>query len=650
VIRKLTVILLSGVICLLGATSALAYNEAPMLKELVDAGKLPVVEQRLPEEPLVVEPLEEIGQYGGTLHRYTGTQQGNPAVDIFSLVTQLLVRWDPPDFKTVVPNILRDWELSEDGKTATFHLRKGLKWSDGVPFTADDIMFWYEDVLLLSDELGIGWIKPSFTQGGELWKVEKVDDYTVQLHFASPYCSLLLGNVLSGQVGWEASWGGMGMFLPKHYLKQFHKNYVPEETLNEMAKEEGLADWVELFVQKLELISFGIPLDPDCPSLCPWLIKEKSTEMWVLERNPYFWKVDTAGNQLPYIDKIILRCVSNKEIVVGKVLSGEVDFTDRYSSVGIEDYPLLKKGEKEGGYRIFFWDSSGGNMGFQLSLTPADPVLRKIFEDVRFRQALSLAINREEINEVCFLGLGKIPGLSTRPGSLFYESPEEMGIRTYHEYNPEEANQLLDEMGLKWDSRGLWRLMPDGRKLSWLVSVTTSTYMSATEMVKDYWKDIGIDVKLKLVEGSLAYEERGYAGEVVSAVGVGSGEGLGLQFMVEPIAAAPIFANPWAMWAGKYGLWYDTEGEEGEEPPELLKNQLRLAEQMQNAVSKEEMIRLGKKLLRVAAENLWTIRIVDNPVPVVVKNNLRNVPEENWTSWGVFDEVPLQPSQFFFKK
>jgi len=323
--RKLVVVLISGTISLLlgmGSVMAAKYNEAPMLKIKVAAGELPPVEERLPEEPLVIPVVEEIGEYGETMHINTLNPGcwGAGGWQIINFECMLRIA---PDGKTILPNLAKDYKLSENGKTLTLYLRKGIRWSDGAPFTADDILFWYEDVIL-NDELTP--VKPKrWSPGGELMKVEKMDDYTVRLHFARSYPLVTI------QLARNANRGGF--YLPKHYLKQFHPRYVPMEKLEKMTEKEGYDYWYQLFNRKRD-DGWGGKAGVGYPTLRSHVLIEKKEEVYIAGRNPYYWKVDPAGNQLPYIDKVVVVGVlSNRELLDGNIISGQVDYASEQTSL-----------------------------------------------------------------------------------------------------------------------------------------------------------------------------------------------------------------------------------------------------------------------------------------------------------------------------
>lgn len=636
--RKLTIMLLSGLVCLLGATSALGakYNEAPMLKIKVAAGELPPVERRLPEKPVVVQPIEEIGQYGGTVRiPYVGA---NWVLDVtFIRGVEPLLRLDT-DLKTIVPNLADKWEFSEDGKTLTIYLLRGIKWSDGVPFNTDDIMFWYEDILL-NKELTPA-IKSTLRPGGEVIKVEKVDDYTVRMRFATPYPLM--------EIMFVSPYGVIKPFEPAHHLKQFHIKYNPKA--DELAKENGFDYWYQYLNKKRARMWINVPLEPDLPTLGAFRCAKKETDYYIFERNPYYWKVDPEGNQLPYIDKVLSTMVSNKEVLNGKIVSGEADFGWMFTH--LVDYTLYKENEKSGNYRVMPWPGALLTV-YEPNQTHKDPVLRKIFQDVRFRRALSLAINREEINDVVYFGLGVPSQMTLLPGSSYFE-PEFQ--KAYVEYNPEKANQLLDEMGLEWDTNHEYRLRPDGKRLGWLTQywIAHVFHEPENELVKEYWGEIGLKVDFKGISSDL-YMARSDANLIDMGIWCGAYLGdVGMALM--PAYFVPMCETWENAWCKEWARWCLSEGKEGEEPPGKVKKLYEWWQKMNITMDKEDKVRLGKKIMASQAENLWCIGTVAQ-LPLylcIVKDNLANFPKVDRSTPPIDDATAYNyawhPEQLFLKR
>lgn len=608
--------------CLIGVTSALAvkYNEAPMLQAKVAAGELPPVEERVSGEPQVVKPVEKIGRYGGTLHMIDDTG-GN-----VGMITQIAPFALAQDFQAgthefykgiaegkIVADFAKGGEFSNDKKTFTLYFRRGVKWSDGVPLTADDFLFWWEDIVKNKDLTPI--IDPLLKPGGKLMKVEKVNDYTVRFHFSVPnkwfkYHLYMLYNPF------KITW-------PKHYLKEFHIKY--NSNANELAKKEGFDHWWNLLAAKRYR-------NPDLPVITAWKTVEYKPGRWVLERNPYFWKVDTAGNQLPYIDKIVCSITKNKEVFNAKVITGQIDYTAK--ALSFSDIPLFRANEEKGDYRCLLWDVPMGAMpSIIINQTyKEDPVLGEVFLDKRFRQALSLAINRKEANEVAYFGLSEPKQATVLPGSKFGE-PE--FYTAYAEYSPEKANQLLDEMGLKWDKDHKWRVRPDAKALTIVVEDidvgAIRGYSKIRPLLKEYWEEIGVKTILKTIDLGLFTTRRQGSGLQVTLWSLDNFNDLNIQMMGPWLIPGTAYGGGW--YAPLWDIWVKSEGKSGEEPPEEVKRMRELWLKMCDSEDEEEVIKLGKEIFSIQAENLYYIGVVGGVrQAVVVRNNLRNVPEQ--TVWA----------------
>jgi len=630
-VRKLMVILLAGALCLLGITPVFAqkvystlgeyekltgnkiekFNEASMLRTKVAAGEIPPVEERLPDEPLVVKPLEEIGSYGGTLY-LCETEPVSGELEI-TMGEQTAFGRISLDGKTIEPNLAKGWKMSDDYKTLTLYLRKGLKWSDGAPFTADDVLFWYEDIFLNKD---LTPVKPkNLCPGGKPVVVKKLDDYTVQFQFAAPYPSAL-----------EIIPLAYDLYDAKHFMKKYHIKYNPDA--KKMAKEQGYDHWWQLFNAYRghwpPLVGFHRP------QITAWILEKMDASrntFWV--RNPYYYKVDTAGNQLPYIDRINFMRVSSPEIVVMKALAGEL--SSCVDVLSITDYPIIKKNEEKGGYDTSLGILARGEasaMAYAFNYTHKDPVLKKIFNDIRFRQATSLAINRDEISRTIFYGK-TTPFTAPVPSS--WPGFEDWMATYYAEYDPDRANKLLDEMGLKWDKNHQYRLRPDGKPLT-IVGEFTLAWLGdyprkVIELIKEDWKKIGINliIKQQLVEATLSRKMQSNDHDMCFWNSDGASEFQGRAWY--PIRLLP----PWhwtglAMGGPEWRKWYDTNGKLGEEPPEEIKRVFKLYEDWRaTARGTKEYEKLSRDLIAINVKNMWLIGTVSaGPRPIIKKKNLRN--------------------------
>ena len=612
-------------------------HEAPSLAALVKAGKLDPVAARLPKDPALVVPYAEIGQYGGTAYIGRMSRLNWSDAQMIGISYEPVTRL-ASDWRTIVPNVCKSYEISGDARTVTIHLREGMRWSDGAPFSADDIMFWYEDVLL-NEELTV---QPprNWSPGDELVRVEKLDEYSVRLRFAAP---------VPNWPSMMATTQGGDMLLPKHYLKQFHPRYTPREEVEAKAKAAGFDSWTKQFGQIKQAWATLLPrYNPDLPTLLPYYLKEYSTDGSRWERNPYYWKVDTEGNQLPYIDSIVVTNVQDLQVWNGKTMSGEYTMSGFLTSV--EDFPLFKESEASGNYRVIMWPTSfAAAVNYEPNQTSRDPDLRKLFQDVRFRRALSLAINREEINKVVFFGLGEPAQMTLLPTSKYYE---ERFARAYAEYDPDRANKLLDEMGLKWDQKREYRLMANGKRLSFPVEYinveTPKTRVS--EIVAEHWKAIGVQAILK-EQGRQLVNERVGANEIHFSLAHGFSSN-DLHFEAGIMQWFVPYAVNWASpWAVEWARWYQTSGAEGEEPPAAIKQLQQWREQLLTAVGDSERLAIGKKILSSQAENLWTIGTVRMiPQPIVLKNEVGNFPDRGLWGYSVIWTWPAHPEQFYLRQ
>lgn len=605
------------------------YGEAPILQELVNANELPRVENRLPKEPLVLEPMAEngeIGDYGGTL-RIAYWNDGSALGSWASLL-----RVSPEDGSTIIPNLAKDFELSSDAKTLTLHLREGANWSDGRPFTADDFMFWYEDYAL-NEKLMPG--KPkAWMPGGEFVRIERIDDYTVRFHFAVSY-PLVLYQLASDQ-------GVFGrIFLPKHYFSQFHPRYANEETLNELTDKAGHDEWWQLFKAKLHTHPAQLPKELNTPVMEAYVLKRNELDIIELERNPFYWKIDREGNQLPYLDKIQANVTKGWETVMLKVMNGEIDYARVQN---LDDYPSLMENELQGGYKVLPWsmDFSAGTALFP-NLTHKDPVMRKIIQDKRFRQALSLAINRNEINDAAYLGLGIPMQPGVVPPSPFYR--EEFAM-SYAEYDPEKANQLLDEMNLEWDKNHKYRVRSDGETLSLTLLYFNAKWTLSCELTKEYWEAIGIETIPKMVAAGLANKIRSASEH---DVGVFQTNGSELFIRTNPRDFIPT-QRSWSQWGTLWAEWYLSGGTSGEEPVEEVKKLYDWLDTMSTDTDKAKRDEAFTEILRSQAENLWVIGTVGStPFPVITNANLANVPEKAHFPWALRLESNTHPELWFYK-
>jgi peptide/nickel transport system substrate-binding protein len=594
-----------------------------MLAEQVKAGKLPPLEQRLPvaEDVLVVDPVEEIGQYGGTWRRaFTGTADFHAYGRV---VYEQMLRWPRDPKQPIQPGLAKSWEWSNDGKTLTLYLRRGLKWSDGHPFTVDDILFWWEDIE--QDKNLTPAIHAEWVQAGEPMRVVKVNDATVRLEFARPNGLATRMLAFHGNQ-WPLNFERFGFFAPKHYLQQFHPKY-----------NKSLSDY-KLFNEKAD------DYNPERPAMGSWRITswQPGDNKIIATRNPYYWKVDPRGQQLPYIDEVRLDLVENAEVVNLKAANGEIDMQFRH--IAITKFPVLQENAQRGNYRLLRWPAAEGSSPVLFpNQTVESANLRKAFRDKRFRQALALAINRDQINQVSFRGLAVPRNATLVPDSPYYLPELE---KANADYAPDRAEQLLDELGLKKDQNGI-RRFENGEAVAFVIesSYTSGPLLDALELVRKDWQRLGLQVDLKTMERSL-YWQRATGNQVQMAVW---GMDRGLEPFVDPIYLIPFDNRSW--WAPDWGVWYNTGGARGEEPIGDARKVQQLYDEFKLTVDPAKQIEIGKQIVKLHSDNVFIIGTVGmSPSIVVVKNNFRNVPEKAVTDWIYMSPGNLDPSQFFFKK
>ena len=481
----LAVALVLAVVAIVGLTAPAAaqgkYKESPALAEQVKAGKLPAVDQRLPETPLVVPVVERTGQYGGVWRRaFLGPADFNNYVRV---VYDALVRFSPDGAK-IEPKIAAGWESSPDFKTWTIKLRKGARWSDGAPFTADDILFWHKDVLLNKDLTpALPGVDPQRRRTPAT--VEKVDAQTIKFTYKQP--ATLFLTALANQDGGDRTYA---VFLPAHYLKKFHPSYAKKEDVDKAVQAAGFKTWTELFAAR------NAPFEnPERPTMAAWVpVTRASDQVLTLRRNPYFVGVDPAGNQLPYIDEVRFTFFADTQALNLAAIAGDFDMQERH--IQMTNYPIFKDNEKSGKYRVITWPTFGGAdavVAFNQSYK-ADPEIGKLLASKEFRIALSHAVNRDQIKESVFLGLGEPRQGVPAPWHPYF--PGDEWAKKYTQLKPDEANKLLDGLGLtKKDAQGI-RQLPNGKPVSIELSVVPAfaAWPDIAQLIAKDWEKVGVKV------------------------------------------------------------------------------------------------------------------------------------------------------------
>ncbi len=487
--KLMKVAFLSTLLSMTSLSMAFAFNESPMLKALVDAGKLPPVDQRLPKKPAVIPVYGEIGTYGGTLRRaYSGI---GDRMGSTKLVEERAIKLQQSlDGKVdLVNRFVENWSANADSTEFTFSLLDGMKWSDGQPVTTDDVKFWYEDIFLNSE---LSPAPPGFLfSGGKPFKLDVVDKRTFKVKFEQPYA--LFPYVLAVQ---STGWPGLdkpSFIQPAHYLKKFLPKYTKPEELDAIVKAKGVANWRGLWDLKGPIQAWW--LNPDLPVVTAFkVVTPPPASTIVFERNPYYWATDKAGNQLPYIDRIEGKLFQDHQALNLMVVQGQIDFQSRFLEA--RDYPLLKENEKAGNYTVHPW-KSGENLAMFVNIESKDPVKAKLFNDVRFREALSVAIDREAINETVFSGLATPRSASPAKGSPYYDADFE---KKWTGFDINRANALLDQLGLKKGADG-FRTGPDGKRLSLVLETVEPNFPpEMAELVRQGWQQAGIEGLVRTVD------------------------------------------------------------------------------------------------------------------------------------------------------
>ena len=605
------------------ACRAFAFLETPMLAPDVKAGNLPPVEKRLPLSPRV---LKAEGHHGGTINSLAGRSRDTRLFTIYGYAR--LVTYAPD--LTIVPDIAESFEV-KDGRIFTFRLRKGHRWSDGHPFTTEDFRYYWEDVAN-NRELSPSGPPRDMLVDGEPPKVEILSDTAIRYTWSKPN-----PNFLPRLAGTSP----LFIFRPAHNLKRFHKKYNPKVA---KADAEGTAKrkWSAVHNRMDNMYESD---NPDLPSLQPWVNTTKPpADRFVAVRNPYFHRVDAAGRQLPYADRFVL-AIADSKLIPAKTGAGESDLQAR--DLNFNNYTFLKQSEKGNGYRTLLWRAAkGSHIALFPNLNVNDPVWRKLLRDVRFRRALSLAIDRSLVNQVLYFGLAIEANNTVLPGSpLYKESYKDAWAR----YDRKQANRLLDEIGLKRGLDGI-RHLPDGRNLEIIIETAgeSSEQTDVLELVRETWREVGIAAFSKPSQRE-AFRNRIFAGETVMSVWSGIENGLPTA-ETSPDELAPT-SQLQLQWP-KFGQWYETSHKVGEAPdiPEV-EELAELYQKWRRSTDDLERTRLWERMLTIHAEQQFTIGIVSGvPQPVVARQTLMNVPIQAFYNWdpGAFFGI-YRPDTFWFR-
>lgn len=587
-------------------------GESPLLADLVEEGLLPPVAERVGPEPVVLRGVEGIGQYGGSWTRSIP----NPA-DLSVIGNRLagstLVRWSPMG-RPIVPHLAKGWERSDDAREWTFFLRQGVRWSDGHPLTTEDFLYyWNEDL----QALGLGddtWMQAR----GEYGTIEAVDDHT--LKFTFPHPNPLFLETIARQ---------NAIVTPRHYLEPFHPEIGDDNLIQQTMEEYGLPS------RRSTYTYIRSTTYPAYPRLTPWIFKEVPKDPpFTAVRNPYYWVVDEEGNQLPYIDRLFFE-QHRAELLPIIAASGGLGMQARF--IRFDDYTILMANREDGGYSVKHWIPSTRSVwtlfpNINRRIDPADPSTAQkhaLLNEKQFRQALSLAIDRQSIIDSTYKGIGQPGQLSPGPRSEFHS---EKLMNSYVAFDPERANRLLDDLGL--DQRDIegYRTFPDGSTMTWFIEFTDFSGQGPAQFILDDWRRIGVRAIIRERARRLFYSRKvGLLHDFT--VWTGESE---FDPLVEPRSFVPIERE--SHHAIAYGIWFQNGGLFGaddlpaaaEAPPldSPVRRVMELLVTAQETVDPTERRAALEEIFEINAENVWTISIsTPPPTLVIVRDDFRNVPD-----------------------
>ena len=629
--KRFTQLALASALAAIGLSAA--AQEAPQLAEMVQAGTLPPLAERLPQDPLVIPVVDEIGRYGGVLRRaFLGPGDHN---NYTRAVYDALVRYTP-DGGEVVPHIAAGWSSNDNFTEWTIQLRPGTKWSDGEPLSADDIMFWYNDILNNQELMpgGTVWMKNA---DGSLAKVEKLDDNTVKWIFQEPNTAFLLN--LANMDGADRSIGNL-VVVPAHYMKQFHPAYADQAELAEKVKAAGFDTWTQLFAVE------AMPhLSGKRPSLAAWAPSGTSVSdsVFTIKRNPYYVGVDPEGNQLPYIDEIRFTFYADKEALNLAAVSGEIDFQGRH--INMSSYPVLKENEDAGNYRVVTWPTFGGSDAIVMFNQTWQGPEGEIFRNKDLRIALSHEIDSDAVKELSFFGLGESRQGVPAPFHPYY--PGDEYAFKYTEYNPDLSQQMLDNVLPNKDDDG-FRTLPDGSPLDIEISVVPQfgAWTDIGQLLVENWAEVGVKAHIELRERTQHFAMRP-ANELMAEIWNEDTTGF-------PFSGQPKFdprSDPALTFAPLVAKWYASNGAEGVEPTPEIKRIVDIIDEAKTS-ARERQIELAQELFRLWADNIWEIGTVGlTPMiqgVLVANDKLRNVPEVAGNDWPLRTPGNTRLEQYFY--
>lgn len=595
---------------------------------------LPPLNDRLPENPLVITPTDRPGQQGGTWnHALVGG--GSLSMLWRYQAYEPLYRYDP-QWTSIIPNVAESYEVSDDSRVYTITLRRGHKWSDGEPYTTEDVRFWYEDIYR-DPETPLPDLS-YWSSGDTPATLEIIDEVTFRVTFAEP----------SGFFMQQLAWANQDHLTrtPAHYLKQFHIRY--NENANELAQERGYQSWIALFQREHGLDQDNVHFQNSRrPTLNAWMFTSapgEDTERAVAVRNPYYFKIDTEGTQLPYFDRILYQMVSDPEVLVLKALQGEVDMMDQYIGTPT-NRPVLFDGRERGNYRFYTLRETAANaMVFMLNLNHNDATKNALFNNRDFREAMSISIDRQALIDAVFVGQGAPAQPSIVEGDPLYN---ERLAKQHTEYDPARANEILDTILPEKDSDGV-RLDAEGRRLSIIFEIdqVRSTFIDMFELALPMMREIGIDAQFRSIDRSL-WETRVRNGRDFDATAHQFGANSGIAAMLDARYFVPFNAN--AIYAPGWALYYsDPSHSNAIEPPEDVRAQQQLYKRLLATGDIDEQNVIMAEILENAADQflVWGVTMPPDGFGIV-RNTMVNTMDDMPNSFGWPTYSPTRPEQFF---
>lgn len=630
------------------AKCTLAFQENPSIASLngriLGNPALPAVAKRLPKEPLVVAPNDAVGSYGGVLDGLSNATEAGTS-DVLSLRHVNFVRYSD-DIKQLVPNIAKSWSWNDGFTELTFELREGHRWSDGEPFTAHDVAFWFNDLILnksIYEKTPSAW-----EWDGTPAKVEALSDIKVRFTLAAPTPGLINRFAISF----------IQPFQPKHFLGQFMDKYNPNAA--DLRKQHGFeseADAINFYYGSSDWKDVPSPLLKDnakaksmpkavVPTLEAYIVVDDSTKGRRMVANPYFHMVDTAGNQLPYINEINELYVPEKEVRNLKIVNGEVDY--KMQNLFLEDFALYKANDEKGNYSLFLTPTVGEAIYYAFNVDDSDLELAKVFSDVRFRKAMSLAIDRDEIVDLVYLGQGEpMQATPAEPGTVDFLTDEH--TKAFTKFDPAQAKALLAEMGLQ-DTDGDGTLnLPSGKPMViQMFYANQGGPVKNHELVAGYWADVGVKVSQREISTD-DYRSKGGAADLSIATWR-DGNRAAPYISQDPFMFVPPFGDRWQPGTGySWAAWHQSGGSQGTEPPADVKKLYELVEEFKkHELGTPESNRIGKEMADIHARNLWKIGLVGKSIqPVVVHNNLKNFKQFPVATYDYYWAYSFRPFQWY---